>query len=482
VQSKAVDPSIPDLFVSVEGVPTPDQLFPVLMAPQSLLALFDERFATTPSKGIDRINGFQFVPKAAETLTTASKKCLDGTYRFTPYLENLQSKGRERSPRVISIPTVRDRVILHQLNKVLASAFPECVPRNVANAYIREITEDFAKLPGHVTHVCGCDIKTFYDVINRDRLLQVLKGRVPDVALRLIGHAIRTPTVPRNTRRRRYSEHARDRGVPQGLAISNILAAIYLREVDAAMKGFGVRYFRYVDDVLMYGSEDKIKTAHRSLAARLRRRGLALHKLGKGKSHLGPIAEPFGYLGYYFRLPKVSVRESSIERLLQSIVAKFSDYKHNTRRRLEKLKYLNESRLAEIFVLELNERIGGAISEKRRYGWIAYYNQITDLSLLYRLDDAVAGMFRRLPDFNRSAPAELKKFARAYFEMKFNPTGGYVRNYDKIESRAEKLEFLAERGRINPSEQLTDAQITARFDSYKRYILSQMQSDEQFVY
>lgn len=160
----------------------------------------------------------------------------------------------------------------------------------------------------------------------------------------------------------------------------------------------------------------------------------------------------------------------------------FSSYVHNKTRRLEKHKYLDEGRLAEIFLLELNERITGAISEKKRYGWIAYFNQVTDHSLLHRLDSAIAGFFSRLPDFGRKPPSGLRRLSRAYFEMRFDPEGGYVRNYDAINSRAEKLEFLIERGRIGPTEALTDEQINDRFERYRNRVLSEMHSDEGVLY
>lgn len=139
--------------------------------------------------------------------------------------------------------------------------------------------------------------------------------------------------------------------------------------------------------------------------------------------------------------------------------------------------------MAEIFLLELNERITGAISEKRRYGWIAYYSQVNDLSLLHRLDDTVAQLFRRLSDFKHKAPPGLKTFRRSYYEMKFSPSGGYVRDYDKIGSPVEKLAFLMERGRVDPLESpLTEEQINTRFERYKRRALSEMQEDEVVIY
>lgn len=458
-------------------------LFLELFKPESLYEVFEEKFSYASSKGVDRLNGFQYAKRAADDSLIASQKCISGTYRFSPYLENLKAKGRSKPPRLISVPTVRDRIVLNLLNKFLAAAFPECVPRNIANSYVRKIASDLSGKSPADTYVCGCDIKTFYDAIQRDRLLGLVESRVGlTPALSLIEHSLLTPTVTKNARRSHYKSFKTKHGVPQGLAISNILAAIYLQDVDAAMESMGVSYYRYVDDVLMYGEEIYVRKAHRSLGARLRSRGLSLHPIGSGKSHIGPLASSFAYLGYHFVWPKVTVRETTIERLLQSLSAKFSDYVHNKERRLSRFKYLTKERLAEIFLIELNERITGAISEKRRYGWVAYFSQINDLTLLHRLDHTVSKMFGRLADFGHKAPPNLKTFRRAYFEMKFNPTGGYVRNYDAIVLRGEKLAFLVERGRVAPTETLTDEEINARFEAYRHHVLAAMHSDEGEIY
>jgi len=66
--------------------------------------------------------------------------------------------------------------------------------------------------------------------------------------------------------------------------------------------------------------------------------------------------------------------------------------------------------------------------------------------------------------------------------MKFNPGGGYIRNYDVITTRAERLEFLVERGRVGPDEQLTDDQINDRYEAYLRRVLSEMHADEGVLY
>lgn len=449
----------------------------------ALVSTFRSKFIYSRSKGVDRVNGFQFKPLASDALAAASRKVFSGSYRFSPYLENLFVRGRGKVPRLISIPTVRDRVVLHQLKECLAHAFPECVPRNIASEHVRSLTAELANRQPDTTYICSCDIKDFYGSIDRTRLLKIVQTRVTHpLTISLIRRSLLTPIVPGNARRRDYKDYAEARGIPQGLATSNILAAIYLEEVDGAMNRLGIHYRRYVDDIIMFGDDAEIKKAHRSLVARLRYRKLGVHSLGSRKSQISRLSQPFGYLGYYFTWPTVTVRESTVERLLQSIAAKFSDYLHNTETRLLRLKYLTRDRLKEIFLDELNERISGAINEGRRYGWIAYFSQINDLSLLHKLDIVVAKMFGRVSDFEHKPPRGLKRFARAYYEMRFNPYGGYVRDYDKISTRAQKLAFLQERGRIFPDEELTEEQIHIRFEAYKRAVLSKMLADEGMIY
>lgn len=387
---------------------------------------------------------------------------------------------------MIGIPTVRDRVVLHQLNAFLKAVFPDCVPPNIANGYVRQIASEIPKHRPDETFVYGGDIKSFYDAIPRGRLLAVLEKRINEPsALILIRRAIATPIVTKNSSRigRTHSE-PNDRGVPQGLAISNILASIYLHSVDTDMRRcFNVAYFRYVDDILMYGARADVERAKASLKSRLQHRGLSLHASGSNKAHFATLRESFAYLGYVFDLPMITVRPSTVERLLQLLSAQFSGFAHNKTRRLERHPHLDLERLKEIFLLELNDRISGAISEGQRYGWIAYFSQINDMTLLHRLDSAVAGMFRRLPEFGRRPPFDLKRFARAYFEIKYRPDSGYIRNYDIHQTPVQMLQFLQERGRIAPTEgALTDEQIVHRYRSYIARQLAEMHADETVLY
>lgn len=462
---------------------TYDEFFDIAFKETNLFRAFEEKFQFSTSKGIDRINGYQFSESAKAHFHTAAGKIKAGTYRFSPYVERLRLKGRNKEPRIIGIPTIRDRVVINQLKECLAFAFPECVPKNIANSYIRQLAEELPTLDPSVTYVCGCDIKRFYDSIDRGRLLSLIASRIKHEPTKILVHrCLATPIIPLGTRKSKYAEYSSVQGVPQGLSISNLLAAIYLGEVDEQMAKLPVTYMRYVDDVFIYGPEQNVKTAFESLRRSMAARSLEIHALGSGKTYMSQVTGSFGYLGYWFDNLKITVREGSVERLLQSIAAQFSEYAHNHKRRARRYKYLTADRLKEIFVMELNERITGAVCEAKRYGWVAYYSQINDLSLLHRLDATVRGMFARLPQFGRVAPCNLKRFARAHFEMKFRPSGGYIRDYDRITTRAEKLAFLNERGRIDPSVPLTDDQINREYEQYVRRVLAKMQADEGTMY
>lgn len=475
-----VAPSCQVLFKA--GLLTEDQLFQRLFSQPSLLAAFNEKHFRSRAKGLDRATGYQYRAVANDDLAVVSRKCLDGTFRFTPYLEVLKPKGRGKAPREISVPTVRDRVVLTQLHRFLSIIFPECVPKNIAHTYVKKLSETLDSSADDAW-VCAVDIRNFYDNIRWPRLDDILASRIKGKPqLRLIRLALTTPTVPKGTLRSKRQEHRRNRGVPQGLAISNLLAAIYLKPVDDFMLSKAVNYQRYVDDVIMVGSQVVLEEVRRALASRLRVRGLSLHPPTSPKTHLAPKSSPFDYLGYRFTFPKIGVRDSTVERFLQSVAAKFSDYKHNKSIRLTRHVYLTDDILKNAFLAELNERITGAVAGGRRYGWVAYFSQINDEEILFRIDNVIRRLFSRLAEFQFTAPKELKRIARAHWEIRYNALGGYIRNYDIIVTTEQKIEFLVSRGRMGKGELITVAEINERYEVYLARQLADMHADEASMY
>ncbi len=465
----------------------PDLIFDEYFSEDSLKKVFIDKYSRASSKGLDRLSGQEFKNRNyEEVLRVASSKCRHGTYRFSPYLEVLKIKKRDKFPRVISLPSIRDRVVLYQLNKYLATeCFSSDVIGGFARQHISRIVDDLGGegcLEG--IYIYRTDIKSFYDSVCWHELLKILPRHIScERAVRLVLHAIMTPTIPVGTRRSEYKSYRPRKGIPQGLSISNILASIYMKGVDGEMEKLGVGYYRYVDDVFVYGEKQGVERARQKFEKMLSDIGLNLYSDGSEKSSFQKAVDAFEYLGYRFSLPAlVSVRESSKERFLRSVVAMFSDYTRHKERRLREYSYLNEERVRNIFLLELNDKITGAISSNRLYGWIPYYYKINDMKLLCDIDRVVERLFKRLPDFGGKPPKGLKKVRRAYFEVKYSAQRGYIRNYDKVNSREGRLKFLVERGLIGPLEELTDEQIDSRFESYVKGRLQHMSRDEGGVY
>jgi len=119
------------------------QFFQALFSPEALDTVFNDHFRTTRTRGLDRLTGPQFAKYSGEELLVVSTKVLNGTYRFTPYAEILRVKGRDKAPRLIGIPTLRDRIVLYQLTRFLSQTYPNQVPKNLAKKTVTSIIEAF---------------------------------------------------------------------------------------------------------------------------------------------------------------------------------------------------------------------------------------------------------------------------------------------------------------------------------------------------
>lgn len=106
---------------------------------KALKKVYEEKISKKATRGIDRIGIKGFNSIKTRELKIIYKKCNNGTYRFSPYVEKLKSKGRDKKPRLISVSTIRDRIVLSQLKEILHEIFPECVYRKLPNNYIKEI-------------------------------------------------------------------------------------------------------------------------------------------------------------------------------------------------------------------------------------------------------------------------------------------------------------------------------------------------------
>ncbi|WP_414513927.1 reverse transcriptase domain-containing protein [Nostoc sp. PCC 9305] len=415
---------------------------------KSLHKVYDEHIQFSASSGIDNINQKSFKKIADQQILIASKKILNGSYNFSNYRLKLVSKGRGKFPREISIPTIRDRIVLRALCDLLSQTFRGDLSLELPQNIIKKIKAEKTKYNAFVK----LDIRDFYPTISHDHLLSRLRYKIRHKkTLELINKAIQTYTVVSKSE----NNDKISLGVPQGLSISNILAAIYLQKIDKEIcKNKNFQYFRYVDDILILcESQDSNQLANK-LIVDFSKIDLKIHdpENGSGKSIIGSFKnDGFNYLGYSFKNLgnySVSVREESIAKIKNSLASIFTSYKYSKNKNQDFLEW------------RLNLRITGCILENKCKGWLFFFAEIDDKSLLHELDAYVKHLQERF-DVDLSP----KKFMRTFHEIQYHKyRTNYIPNFDKytLKNKQEVLENVFHQN-VN---KLSTGDIEYRFKKY----------------
>lgn len=161
------------------------------------------------------------------------------------------------SKRPLGIPTVVDRVIQQaiaiELNKIYEPNFSEYSygfreNRSCHNA----IDEVLVNLNAGYEWVIDLDIEKYFDTVNHDKLISILRERVNDkVTLNLIRKFLRAGVMDAGIVK------STTIGVPQGGPLSPILSNIYLDKLDKELESRGLHFVRYADDCNIFVKSDR---------------------------------------------------------------------------------------------------------------------------------------------------------------------------------------------------------------------------------
>ena len=395
--------------------------------------------------------------------------------------EKLICKNKNKKPRVISIPTIRDRLVLGVLAKYLQNIFPECINHDLPNAYINKIKKYIEENEKNSIYFIRTDFESFYDSIKHNILIKKLKTRITDNnIIYLISNAIKTPTLPRQLSEKNAINSI---GVPQGLAISNILAQIYTYNFDVFMKKGPCFFMRYVDDILLLCNK-KSTLRKKKLILKFIRYQYNL-RLSKSKTFHGNLRnKDIDYLGYLLNSKIITIRPKNVQTYLDRLAAKctkFNDHFINKEKR-SRLFMDDDNLFINTFFHEINLMICGSKSESKLYGWLPFFIQMNDLSLLFQLDKILNKFINRIKCFENNRPKEIKTFIFAYYNLKYKNGGNAIFNYDKITTITQKISYLIQHGQINNEDEYSNEQIEKIFSKYKRKNLSNLEQDQGNIY
>ena len=100
------------------------------------------------------------------------------------------------------------------------------------------------------------------------------------------------------------------KGIPRGASLSPLLGAFYLLDLDWEMERLDVRYFRYMDDILILASSRwKLKKAIRVLNQTFNELKLEKHP---DKTLTGRTERGFDFLGYHFGPEGLAIAEKTL--------------------------------------------------------------------------------------------------------------------------------------------------------------------------
>jgi RNA-directed DNA polymerase len=381
---------------------------------ETLIDIFDS-IKHRNTMGVDGITVQKYEAILEQELEIIERKVNNGTYDFSFYKEKIIAKSPTLT-RTISIPTIRDKIVLKYINRELKDHFKsELAYITPGIDIVRKIIDSKDQFECYVK----IDIQNFFPSIDHELLMQMISPKIKDTQLgALIQKAITQTTVAMKMPKDDRKAYDNAQGVPQGLSISGTLAAIYISDIVHKYRyRKGIEMYIFVDDLLILCDEMDIESLQSSLEKDFNAKKLSIHRFdtSSDKSKVGKTSERFEYLGYVFDGKDRTVRDKSVQKLYKNLSKEFARYRYG------------EYTIHEFYTI-LNIRIAGCTVSNKKYGWIAYYSYINDLTLLKQLDRFVSQNCEKL---DIKYDGKIKKFSRAFYEIK-KDNSNYIPNIDNL--------------------------------------------------
>lgn len=242
------------------GDPQARDMIEAVLDPDNLAAAWQRVKANKGAPGIDGVTVGDFPAFARTEWPRIARAIRDGTYHPAPVRRVwIPKPGGAKRP--LGIPTVLDRVIQQAAAQVLGPLFEADFsahshgyrPGHSAHDAVAGMERGWTE---RRRHVVDCDLKSFFDTVNHDRLMGALREKVR--CRRTLGLIRRYLTagvvLPDGTR------EATPLGVPQGGPLSPLLANIVLDPLDKELEARGHKFARYADDFLVMVKSAKAAT------------------------------------------------------------------------------------------------------------------------------------------------------------------------------------------------------------------------------
>lgn len=254
---------------------------------------------TQGAPGIDGVTAKEYAAELDEHVEDVVRRLRERRYR-APLVRRVEIPKGEGRTRPLGISTIEDRLVQRAVARILEAIYEPIFhdfsygfrPGRGAHDALRDLSNYI--MDGRANWIHEADIRGYFDHINHERLMEMLRQRIADpVILRLIQKWLRAGVMEQGVVVRR------EEGTPQGGPISPILANIYLHhtldewfanQVLPRLEG-RAKLVRYADDFVI--SFQKKQDAERVAAVMPKRMGRYHLELAPEKTRLiefGPYA------------------------------------------------------------------------------------------------------------------------------------------------------------------------------------------------
>lgn len=288
------------------------------------------------SRGLDRLTIAEFGGNFDEHSRRIRKQLRSGTYKFEP-LKGVVIPRAGNKTRLIKISTVSDRLVQKSIQLTIQSKLQKKYelknPASYAYLEKRGISDAVEKIrefySANQRFVLEADIKSFFDEVNRDKLLEeMIFPTLPDDSINdLIKDAIsselgnKKDLIEANKWERYFPDELS--GIPQGSILSPLFSNVYLSSLDKAMLDNEFNLVRYADDfIVLCESKDIAIDAYKLAVDTLSKLELEMHDLyvGSGEqpdkySEVTHFTKGFNFIGLRFIGSKIYPSPKAINRM-----------------------------------------------------------------------------------------------------------------------------------------------------------------------
>ncbi|MBF0461638.1 MAG: group II intron reverse transcriptase/maturase [Magnetococcales bacterium] len=290
-----------------------------VVRPSTLLAAWRKVEANRGAAGVDEVSVSQFRSGEEQYLKELERDLREGRYQ-PEAVRRVHIPKAPGKTRPLGIPTVKDRIVQAAVKIVLEPIYEwEFLPMSYGFRPGRGCKDALREVDGLLkegnTWVVDADLKSYFDTIPQDRLMERVREKVSDGKVLTLLEAFLQQEIMEGMNCWKPTS-----GTPQGAVISPLLANIYLHPLDKRMAELGYRMVRYADDfVILCRSEEESRRALVEVREWTETNGLQLHP---DKTHVGNCLEKgqgFEFLGYRFEAGIRTVRKKSLAALREKI-------------------------------------------------------------------------------------------------------------------------------------------------------------------